>query len=116
MNGYMIHHETAINNNAAKAASLASEYDRLINDLEAESFISGWDSPAADSQRAELKEIIARARAAAQALRQVSSAMYDFTASHKTWLEDVVDFVTGEDSTAASGDGFSGGGSGGGRF
>ena len=50
------------------------------------------------SQKAEINAIIAQARDAVAALRNVSSKMYDFTETHKTWLEDVVDAITGENS------------------
>lgn len=98
MNGYMIHHEASINRNADKTMALAKEYESLVAELEATlTMMKEWESPAADSQRLEIKGIISRARSAASSLRRMGNVMYNFTATHKTWLEDVVDFITGEE-------------------
>ena len=94
MNGYMIHHETQINKQAAAMKTLAGEYLQVIEEAEAMTKMSGWDSPAASVQREEIRKILDEARAAVNTLQQIGDNLYAFTASHKTWLEDIVDAIT----------------------
>ncbi len=94
MNGYMIHHEIAINRQAAAIKALAAEYQKVISETEAMTRMPGWDSPAADSQRKEIQKILQDARNTMQELQRIGNDLYTFTATHKTWLEDVVDAVT----------------------
>lgn len=94
MNGYMIHHEYAINKQAAAIKALAGEYLQIIAEAEALAKMPGWDSPAAATQRAEIQKILNDARDTAATLQQIGNDLYAFTASHKTWLEDIIDAVT----------------------
>ncbi len=94
MNGYMIHHEIAINRQAAAIKALAGDYLQVIADAEAITKMPGWDSPAADTQRAEIQKILNEARDTVSALQKIGNDLYAFTASHKTWLEDIIDAVT----------------------
>ena len=94
MNGYMIHHEAQINRQAAAIKSLAGEYLQVIADAESLTRMPGWDSPAADTQRAEIQKLLGEARNAVSTLQQIGNDLYSFTASHKTWLEDIIDVIT----------------------
>ena len=94
MNGYMIHHERAINRQAAAIKALAVEYLQVIDDAQAIAKMPGWDSPAASAQRAEIQKILDEAYSTAATLQQIGNDLYAFTASHKTWLEDIIDAVT----------------------
>lgn len=93
MNGYMIHHEIAINRQAAAIKSLAAEYQKVIADTEAMTRMPGWNSPGADAQRAEIQKILQDARSTMQELQRIGDDLYTFTAEHKTWLEDIVDAI-----------------------
>ncbi len=94
MNGYMIHHEVAINRQAAAIKALAAEYQKVISEAEAITKMPGWDSPAADTQRAEIQKILNEAQSTVSTLQKIGNDLYAFTASHKTWLEDIIDAVT----------------------
>lgn len=94
MNGYLIRHEAQINRQAAAIKKVVGEYNKLISEAESVMKIQGWDTPAADEKRRELQATIDEARKAVNSLQKISNDLYAFTASHKTWLEDVVDFIT----------------------
>ena len=94
MNGYMIHHERAIKNRAAEIDALAADYLKIIEEIEGVKIIPGWESEAADVQRAKIQKIIDEANAVAAELKQISADMITFTETHKTWLEDVIDTIT----------------------
>lgn len=94
MNGYMIHHELAINRQAAALCKLAAEYQNVIAEGESLLKIPGWDTPAADAQRTAIQKTLGEAYNAAAALRQLSDELYAFTESHKTWLEEIIDAIT----------------------
>lgn len=94
MNGYLIRHETQINRQAAAIRKLAAEYNKLISEAEAAARIQGWETPAADEKRRELQAAINEAKKAVASLQKISNDLYAFTASHKTWLEDVVDLIS----------------------
>lgn len=93
MNGYMIHHEIAINRQAAALQQLAAEYQQIINEAESIKRIPGWTSEAADIQRVLMRKIVEEARGNMQELQSISRDLYAFTASHKTWLEDGTDML-----------------------
>lgn len=94
MNGYMIHHEAAINRQAGAIKALAGEYLQVIADAEAITKMPGWDSPAAETKRSEIQKMLSEARTTVANLQQIGNDLYAFTASHKTWLEDVIDIIT----------------------
>lgn len=95
MNGYMIHHEVAINHQAAAVKSLANEYQKIIDDARTLTQMKGWDSPAAKTQKDAIQKVLNDATVAKQELERIGDDLYTFTATHKTWLEDLVDTVTG---------------------
>ena len=74
--------------------ALAGEYLQVIEDAEALTKMPGWDSPAASAQREEIKKILNEARSTVNTLQQIGNNLYAFTASHKTWLEDIIDAIT----------------------
>lgn len=94
MNGYMIHHETQINRQAYAIKQLANDYLNLITEIYEQTRLEGWDSPAAQAQKAKIDAALRDAGTTARSLSAIGSDLYSFTATHKTWLEDVVEAVT----------------------
>ena len=93
MNGYMIHHETQINRQAYAIKQLSNDYLKLITEIYERTRLTEWDSPAAQVQKAKIDALLRDAGNTARALNAIGSDLYAFTATHKTWLEDVVDAV-----------------------
>ena len=94
MFGYTVFHEAAINRQAAAIKALAAEYKKAISEAEEVSRMPGWDSPAADTQREEIKRLLQEARSTARELQQIGDDLYAFTEEHKTWLEEIIDAIT----------------------
>ena len=93
MYGYRMRHEWAINRQADAARAQAAEYLQVIDDAQALLKMPGWDSAAADAQREKIQAILREAQDTAAELQRIGSDLNYFTATHKTWLEELEEAV-----------------------
>lgn len=93
MHGYYVHHELQINRNAEAARRLAAEIECVVEETEALSHVKDWNSAASYSQTAEIKKKLVTLRRIAAELNSIGNDMNAFTDAHKTWLEEIEEFV-----------------------
>ena len=93
MYGYLISHEWQIEKQAARAGKLSAELFAIMEEAERIKALPGWESPAADAQRQKIESILSSGRTLASELDSISSSLYYFTATHKTWLEEIEDIL-----------------------
>ena len=96
---YTIFHEISLKNRASELEALAAKYDSAIADA-SRCLISlnGWESPAADAWRAELKATLSDALSTSAELRNIAGNIRVYVANHHYLLEEVVEAIVGEDS------------------
>lgn len=93
---YTILDEHRLHAQASKLDSLATKYEKTVNELRSScNELNGWDSPAGISWRQKCHIAIAEASASASELRSIASSIRVFTANHHYLLEEAIEMVTG---------------------
>ena len=89
MNGYTIYKERQIDDMAQQVMNLYYKYNTAIENAKQVCKIPGWESEAGNKQKKEINAIISQAQSAAEELKKISEDLSEFTAKHKTWLENI---------------------------